>query len=144
MKISTKGRYALRLMLDIAINDSGEPVKLKDVARRQSISIKYLESIASILSKANYIKSIRGAQGGYKLTKSPSEYTVGDILRLTEGNMAPVDCLSSEQNNCERALNCTTLRIWKELDCAIKSVIDKYTLSDMVEWEKENGYDYFI
>lgn len=144
MKISTKGRYALRLMLDIAINDSGEPVRLKDIAKRQEISVKYLESIASILSKSGFIKSIRGAQGGYRLTKSTDNYTVGSILRLTEGSMSPVDCLDEDMGYCDRASDCTTLKLWRELDNAIKSVIDKYTLRDLVDWEKEKGYDYFI
>ena len=144
MKISTKGRYALRLMLDIAINDKGEPIRLKDIAKRQDISVKYLESIGSVLSKAGYIKSIRGAQGGYRLTKPTNKYVIGDILRLTEGSMAPVECLTTDENTCERASFCTTLRLWKELDYAIKSVIDKYTLEDLVNWEVEKGYEYFI
>ena len=89
MKVSTKGRYALRLMLDLAVNNTGEPISLKDIARRQEISDKYLEQIISVLNKANYVKSIRGAQGGYILTKKPEEYTIGMILRLTEGSLAP-------------------------------------------------------
>ena len=91
MKISTKGRYALRLMLDIAAHDSGEPVRIKDIASRQEISAKYLEQIVAILSKAGYVKSIRGPQGGYRLTRKPEEYSLGDILRLTEGSLAPVE-----------------------------------------------------
>lgn len=144
MKISTKGRYALRLMLDIAIHNNGLPVKLKDVAARQEISVKYLESIVSILTKAGYVQSIRGSQGGYLLTKEPSQYTVGNILRLTEGSMSPVDCLEGTVNRCVRAEGCVTLRVWKELDEAIKSVIDRYTLEDLVQWEMEKGMDYII
>ena len=93
MKVSTKGRYALRLMLDLAVNNTGEPISLKDIARRQGISDKYLEQIISVLNKAKYVKSIRGAQGGYILTKKPEEYTIGMILRLTEGSLAPVACV---------------------------------------------------
>ena len=93
MKISTKGRYALRMMIDIAVNDHGEPVRIKEIAGRQGISDKYLEQIISVLNKAGYVKSIRGPQGGYRLTKTPAEYTVGSILRLIEGSLAPVSCL---------------------------------------------------
>ncbi len=144
MKISTKGRYALRLMIDIALHGTDEPVRVKDVAKRQDISVKYLEQIISILVRAEYVKSIRGPQGGYRLTKPPKEYKVGMILRLTEGSLAPVDCLVGEVNECSRKGVCVTLRIWKELDDAIKSVVDKYTLEDLLEWQKEAGNDYVI
>ena len=107
MKISTKGRYALRLMLDLALHDQEKPIRLKDVAARQGISVKYLESIAGVLAKAGYIRSLRGAQGGYFLKYSAEQYKVGDILRLTEGSMAPVDCLETEENHCPRAETCT-------------------------------------
>ena len=102
MKISTKGRYALRLMLDMAIHGNGELVRIKDVAERQEISDKYLEQIVSVLNKAGYVKSIRGPQGGYRLTREPDKYTVGMILRLTEGSLAPVACLDDEVNDCDR------------------------------------------
>lgn len=144
MKISTKGRYALRLMLDIAMNDAAEPVRLKDTAERQSISVKYLEQIISQLVRAGYVKSIRGPQGGYRLMKEPSEYTVGMILRQVEGNMVPVSCLEEESASCERQGQCVTLRIWKELDEAMQSVLEKYTLADLVEWQQEIGDNYVI
>ncbi len=144
MKISTKGRYALRLMLDLALYGNQEPVRLKDVAKRQEISIKYLEQIISVLQKAGYVKSIRGAQGGYHLMKAPEDYTVGMILRLIEGDLAPVACLEDEVNQCPRQAACVTLRLWKELDAAIRGVVDKYTLADMVEWSKEGALDYII
>ena len=144
MKISTKGRYALRLMLDIAMNDAVEPVRLKDVAERQSISVKYLEQIISQLVRAGYVKSIRGPQGGYRLVKSPKEYTVGMILRQVEGNMVPVACLEDEESGCERQSQGVTLRIWKELDEAMRSVLDKYTLADLMTWQMELGDDYVI
>jgi Rrf2 family protein len=134
MKISTKGRYALRLMLDIALHDQGEPVRIKDISARQDISDKYLEQIISILHKAGYVKSIRGPQGGYRLAKKPEEYTVGMIIRLTEGSLAPVSCLEYEQNDCSRFEHCVTLRIWKELDAAISGVVDHYTLADLTDW----------
>ena len=144
MKISTKGRYALRLMLDIAMNDAAEPVRLKDTAKRQSISVKYLEQIISSLVRTGIVKSVRGPQGGYRLVKKPEEYTIGMILRKVEGNMVPVSCLENESIDCERQSECVTLRIWKELDAAIRSVLDKYTLADLVAWQEEIGNDYVI
>lgn len=144
MKISTKGRYAVRLLLDIAMYDESEPVRLKDTAERQNISMKYLEQIISILVRAGYVKSIRGPQGGYHLLKEPKDYTVGMILRQVEGSLAPVSCLEDEVNLCERQAECVSLRIWKELDDAINSVVDKYTLQDLIEWQTELGCDYVI
>lgn len=132
MKISTKGRYALRLMLDIALNSSGEQITIKSIAARQDISDKYLEQIISLLNRAGYVKSIRGAQGGYKLTKDPSEYTVGMILRLTEGSLAPVDCLEENTNDCKRSSGCVTREVWTELYQAINHVVDNITLQDLV------------
>ena len=152
MKVSTKGRYALRLMLDLAQNNTGEMIRVKEISERQGISEKYLEQIITMLKKANYVKSLRGAQGGYRLAKEPEEYTVGMILRLTEGNMAPVQCvgkniipcLEDEINQCERADSCVTLRLWTMLDDAIKGVIDKVTLQDMLDWSEEKGDNYII
>lgn len=145
MKISTKGRYALRLMLDLAVNQKAdEPVQIKEIASRQGISNKYLEQIISVLNKAGYVRSIRGPQGGYLLAKNPQEYTVGMILRLTEGSMAPVSCLEFEENDCTRKDECVTLRLWKKLDDAIKGVIDSVTLADLVEWQQEMSDHYVI
>ena len=113
MRISTKGRYALRLMLDIAMNDAeGKPVRVKDIAKRQEVSGKYLEQIVSVLTKAGYLRSIRGPQGGYLLTKRPDEYTVGMILRITEGSMEPVPCLEEGSEGCERMEECITIPLW--------------------------------
>ncbi|MGN0343299.1 MAG: RrF2 family transcriptional regulator [Roseburia sp.] len=144
MRISTKGRYALRLMIDIAMHDENEPVRLKDTARRQDISIKYLEQIIALLVHAGYVRSVRGPQGGYRLAKEPREYTVGMILRQVEGNLAPVACLEGTVNNCDHQTSCASLRIWQELDEAIRSVVDKYTLADLVEWQQGAGNDYVI
>lgn len=144
MKISTKGRYALRLMLDIAAHDSGEPVRIKEIASRQEISAKYLEQIVAILSKAGYVKSIRGPQGGYRLTRKPEEYSLGDILRLTEGSLAPVECLEGETNQCPRAGECITLLFWKKLDKAIREVTEGYTLEDLLTWQNQAGNNYII
>ena len=136
MKISTKGRYALRLMLDIALNDAKTPVRIKDIAERQQISDKYLEQIVSSLNKAGFVKSLRGPQGGYRLTKKPEEYTVGMILRLREGSLAPVACLDDDINNCTRADRCPTLILWEKLYDAISEVVDNITLADLISWQK--------
>ena len=145
MRISTKGRYALRLMLDLAIHDDGRYIKVKEIAARQGISDKYLEQIIIVLSRAGYVKSVRGAQGGYRLAKRPEQYTAGMILRLTEGDLAPVPCLLEEQNECERADRCATLELYKRLDSAIRSVIDQMTLADLKEIQcQKNGKDYGI
>lgn len=144
MKISTKGRYALRLMLDLATNNSGEPVSLKDVAKRQGISDKYLEQIISVLNKAGYVKSIRGAQGGYLLRKDPSEYTVGMILRLTEGSLAPVACVEDDEVVCDRMDACVTSIVWRRINEAINGVVDSITLQDLVDWQGEKNGQYII
>ena len=143
MKISTRGRYALRMMLDIAIHNQNGPVRIRDIASRQKLSVKYLEQIVSVLTKAGMLNSFRGPQGGYNLSKNPDEYLVGDILRLTEGGFSPVSCLDGNYN-CLMKDECVTLRLWKELDDAIKGVIDKYTLENLVEWQKESNGDYII
>lgn len=144
MKISTKGRYALRLMLDLATNNTGEPVSLKDVARRQGISDKYLEQIISVLNKAGYVKSVRGAQGGYLLRRDPSEYTVGMILRLTEGSLAPVACVEDDEVVCDRMDACVTAIVWKKINEAINGVVDSITLQDLVDWQSEKNGQYII
>ena len=144
MQISTKGRYALRLMLDLAVHNTGELVKIKDISARENISEKYLEQIISSLNKAGYVKSIRGPQGGYLLTRQPEEYTVGMILRLTEGSLAPVACLESDVNTCDRSENCVTLRVWEKLKDAIDGVVDHITLADLLEWSREGGDNYCI
>lgn len=144
MKISSKGRYALRLMLDLAQHDTGDPVRIKEIAARQDISEKYLEQIISVLHKAGYVRSVRGPQGGYFLTKKPKEYTVGMILRLTEGSLAPVHCLEQEENLCDRQEQCITLQVWKRLDDAIKGVVDEITLADLLEWSTQQVDNYFI
>ncbi len=144
MKISTKGRYALRMMLDLALNDTEKPVRIKEIASRQNISDKYLEQIISVLNKARYVRSIRGPQGGYLLTKKPEEYTVGMILRLTEGSMAPVDCIDDEITACPRMEDCATVIVWKKLNEAINGVIDNITLADLVDWQVAKNGEYSI
>jgi len=144
MKISTKGRYALRLMLDIALQDGKEPVSIKDIAKRQDISEKYLEQIISLLNKAGFVKSIRGASGGYVLKKQPKEYTVGMILRTTEGSLAPVDCVEDGYGECERMAGCVTVIIWKKINEAVNNVVDNITLADLMEWQRDKTNEYII
>ena len=136
MKISTKGRYALRLMIDLALNDTGEYVSIKAISARQNISTKYLEQIISMLNRAGYVKSERGSNGGYKLTKKPEEYTVGMILRLTEGSLAITTCTEDEQNQCERYGSCPTVHLWEKLNKAISDVVDNITIADLAEEER--------
>ena len=131
MKISTKGRYALRVMIDLALNNNGKYISSKDIAERQEISNKYLEQIISLLNKASYLETARGNTGGYKLAKEPKEYTVGDILRATEGDLAPIYCLT-EDGECNRQKLCKTYSFWKGLDDVINEYIDSKTLEDLI------------
>ncbi|MCM1467675.1 MAG: Rrf2 family transcriptional regulator [Alistipes sp.] len=144
MKISTKGRYALRLMLDLALQDTGEPVSIKDIAKRQEISEKYLEQIISVLNKAGFVKSVRGASGGYVLKRQPKEYTVGMILRTTEGSLAPVECAEDRNGECGRMAGCVTVMVWKKINDAVNDVVDNITLADLVEWQREKTNEYII
>lgn len=131
MKISTKGRYALRVMIDLAVNDKGDYVSLKDIANRQEVSLKYLEQIMAMLNKAGYVKSTRGNNGGYRLAKSPEEYKVGDILRKTEGDLAPIACVGGEE--CGKRENCKTFKFWQGLDNVINEYVDSKTLADLIK-----------
>ena len=133
MKISTKGRYALRMMVDIAENQKDGYVTLKDVALRQDISKKYLEQIALHLSQAGMLRAVRGYQGGYMLAKEPSEYTVHSILQVVEGSMAPVSCLEEVPNGCERCDHCKTLAVWTGLQKLIADYLSAITLQDVIE-----------
>ena len=145
MKISTRGRYAVRVMLDLALHNTGEYIKVKDIAKRQEISEKYLEQIISILNKAGFVRSVRGAQGGYQLADEPQKFTVGMILRLTEGSLSPVACLDTDINQCERCDTCETLEVWKDLADAINNVVDNVTVADLVEKHNQSAsYDYVI
>ncbi|MEE0958023.1 MAG: RrF2 family transcriptional regulator [Ruminococcus sp.] len=137
MKISTKGRYALRMLLDLAEHKDDGYIALKDIAARQNISKKYLEQIIPVLNKSDVLSSNRGYQGGYKLAKSPDQYTVGDILRLTEGSLAPVACLDHDPIECERAAECITLPVWRGLYNAITGYLDGITLQDILDNQNE-------
>lgn len=132
MKISTKGRYALRLMLDLAEQDGEEYISLRAISQRQDISVKYLEQIVSQLCRMGLVKSVRGPQGGYKLAKTPKEYSVGDILRITEGNLVPVPCLEEEAGSCPRQEGCAAQGFWRGLYRTINQYIDGCTLEDLL------------
>lgn len=132
MKISTKGRYALRLMLDLAINHTGSFIPLKAIAQRQQISDKYLEQIIHPLNKAGLVESARGAQGGYRLSRSPDRYTVGEILRTVEGSLAPVSCLDWD-SPCSKIDTCLTIGLYKRIQQAVDNVVDHTSLQDMLE-----------
>lgn len=136
MKISTRGRYALRMMLDMALQND-EYTSIKEIAERQGISSKYLEQIITMLSRAGFVKSIRGPQGGYKLARPAAEYTVGMILRLIEGNLVPVACMEDDPNQCLRNEICATLEVWKRVDEAISNVVDNITLEDLVKLQRQ-------
>lgn len=147
MKISTRGRYALRFMIDLAQHDTNEYTALKDISERQGISIKYLEQITSLLSKFGLLQSVRGPQGGYKLAKKPSQYTVAEILRITEGDLAPVACLSTPENTCPKKDECSTLAMWEGLYEVIRNYLEGKTLEDLVAQAKtksSTGPDYCI
>lgn len=139
--ISTRGRYALRMMIDLAENDGGGFVALKDIAKRQNISKKYLEQIIPILNHSGLLKTSRGFGGGYKLVKAPDEYTVGEILRSTEGNLAPVTCLSGSENTCDRRESCETLPIWVGLMHVVNDYLDGITLQDIINYSSSGGID---
>ena len=132
MKISTKGRYALRVMIDLAIHDNGKYISLKEISERQEISNKYLEQISALLNKAGYLETARGNMGGYKLSRMPKEYKVGDILRATEGDLAPIYCLTDD-GECNRQKGCKTYSFWKGLDDVINKYIDSKTLEDLIK-----------
>lgn len=131
MKISTKGRYALNIMIDLAKNNNGNYISLSDIAKRQGMSIKYLEQIVSLLNKAGYLETARGNNGGYKLKNKPEEYRVGDILRATEGDLAPIVCLT-EEGECDKKLSCITYSFWEGLDKVINEYVDSKTLDDFI------------
>lgn len=137
MKISTKGRNAIKLMLDLATYYNGEAIKLKDIARRQNISEKYLEQIVAVLNKASLVKSVRGSRGGYMLYHSPQNYTVGQILKAVEGSMSPTECVGEHGIPCERRGMCVSVIIWERLDKAINDVLENITLADLIDWQNE-------
>lgn len=143
MLVSTKGRYALRVMIDLAQRAPGAYVPLRDIAGRQEISEKYLESIVKLLTRGGLVEGLRGKGGGYRLVRRPEQYTVGEILRLTEDTLAPVACLSGEENACVRAGACKTLPMWEKLREIVTDYLDSVTL-DTLAGQPEPGGDYVI
>ncbi len=145
MKISTKGRYALRMLLDLAEHQEDGFVSLKDIANRQEISKKYLEQIVALLNRPDILQTNRGYQGGYRLARPAKDYSVGDILRITEGGLSPVACIEGDGMQCNRADSCATLPIWKGLYKVINEYLDSVTLQDMLdEQQARYSYDYVI
>ena len=143
--ISTKGRYALRLMIDIAAYSNGGVVSLKDVSNRQLISIKYLEQVVSLLTRSGLLISVRGNNGGYRLSKNAKDYTAGEILKAAEGTLAPVACLQCETVNCDRAEVCSTIDFWKGFNNVINDYVNNISLEELANKEKEKiGNDYSI
>lgn len=137
MKISTRGRYALRFMIDLAQHYGGEAVTLKEVSQRQEISVKYLEQIVTLLNRGGLIRSVRGNQGGYLLAREPARYTVGEILRIAEGDLFPVTCMEDQPNQCPRYSICKTVHFWEGLYQVINDYVDSHTLSDLAEETSE-------
>lgn len=138
--ISTRGRYALRVLIDLAEHNNGNYIPMKDVAKRQELSLKYLERILPTLTKAKLIEGLHGKGGGYKLTRSPEDYTVGEILRLTEGDLAPVACLSPDAPPCDRAAECRTLSMWQGYYDLTNRYFDGITLASLVNTESVDNY----
>ena len=132
-------------MVDLTLHANGDYIALKDISERQNISVKYLEQIVSVLGKAGMLKSVRGPQGGYKLAKDPSEYTAGDILRITEGNLAPIPCLENEENDCDRISQCATLDFCFWLYDTVNSYVDGVTLQELAErFKLKSSIDFII
>ena len=140
MLISTKGRYALRILIDMAEHDNGDYMPLRDVARRQDISEKYLESVAKLLVRGGILTGLRGKGGGYRFQRAPDQISVGEILRLCEGTLSPVSCLGPDAVPCERAPHCATLPLWRGLDRVISDYLDSRTLADLTSHDKGNDY----
>ena len=145
MKISTKGRYALRMLIELAAHQEQGFMSLKEISEHQGISKKYLEQIVPMLNKSGILRTNRGNKGGYMLAKSPRECTVGDVLRATEGSLAPVACLEYEVNDCPRAESCATLYVWQGLQKAVENYLDSVTIQDILDRNAGNaGNDYCI
>lgn len=133
MLISTKGRYALRIMIDLAEHDEGGYIPMKEVAQRQQISLKYIEKIMPVLTKSEFVEGLHGKGGGYRLVKEPKEYRVGDILKATEGSLAPVSCLVCEEQECDRAEDCRTLFMWVKCKEMLEEYFNSITLSELMK-----------
>ncbi len=138
--ISTKGRYALRVMIDLAEHDDGHYVPLKEIVERQNMSQKYIESIISLLKDADFVEGLRGKGGGYRLRRGPGEYTVGQIIRAAEGSLSPVPCLDKDPVGCERAAECKTLKLWAGLKDTVNNYLDGITLDEIADGDPADNY----
>ena len=144
MKVSTKGRYALRMMLDLAVHDTGEYISLKDISERQGVTVKYLEQIVTALTRSGMVRSQRGNNGGYRLSRRPSEYTAGEILRVMEGSLSPVACVE-DSGRCERSEDCAVMPFWNNFAKVINEYVDSVTLQDLKDQANAlNGNDFVI
>lgn len=143
MLISTRGRYALRVLIDLAEHNDGGYIPMKDVAERQELSLKYLERILPVLTKNKLVVGVHGKGGGYRLSRAPEDYTVGEILRLTEGNLAPVSCLECDAEPCARVAECRTLKMWTGFYKLTNEYFDGITIADLMK-KDDSGYDYVI
>ena len=145
MKISTKGRYSLLMLLDLAEHKNDGFISLKDISTRQGISKKYLEQIVTLLSRPDLLRTNRGNKGGYMLAKDPDKYTIGQILRITEGGLSPVSCLEDNPIQCEKMKDCKTLPVWQGLEKAINKYLDGITLQDILRnFQKAGADEYYI
>ncbi len=140
MMISTRGRYALRVMIDLAEHNNGSYIPMKDVAKRQEISLKYLEKILPVLSKNGLIEGVHGKGGGYRLTRDPSDYTAGEILRLAEDGLAPINCLKDDAPPCQQAAECRTLSMWQGFYKLINEYFDGITIEDLMKTDAADNY----
>lgn len=143
--ISTKGRYALRVMIDIAVYSNGEFISLKDISKREEISLKYLEQVISVLNRANLVQSLRGNNGGYRLSKEPKDYTAGEILRAAEGTLCSVQCLVNSNYECPHLQICSTIDFWKGFDKVVDDYVNSVTLEKLAnDYREKIGNDYSI
>ncbi len=143
MKISTKGRYALRILIDIALNSNNSYISIKEISGRQGISIKYMETIVNMLTKGGFLISLRGHSGGYKLSMPADKIIVGDVLRYVEGSLAPIPCLETQENHCEMADKCPTVDFWKGLYDVVNEYVDRFTIGDFSKKFENDNSDYY-
>lgn len=143
MKFTTKGRYALRILIDIAMSNSDRFISIKEISERQKISTKYMETIVSMLNKGGFLISLRGHAGGYKLSRPAKDIIAGDVLRYIEGSVAPIPCLEADVNNCDRADQCMTLPFWKGLGDVVNKYLDSYTIQDFIDDAQKQSADFY-
>lgn len=144
MKVSTKGRYAVRVMVDLALHNTGEYISLKEIAGRQDITVKYLEQIIGMLNRAGFLHSLRGNNGGYKLAHDPEDIKIGEILRITEGDLTLTPCLEAGGMECEKSSECVAMSFWTGLDKVIAEYVDSFTVADLMAQSQEYHWDNYV